>query len=56
MEEKKIYHIVCEYTEADIYVLLTEAQAEAIKKFIVWGNITCDFSIEEVGNIVPTEW
>ena len=56
MEKKKIYRIVCEYTEAEVYVLLTEAQADAIKKFIVWGSITCDFTIEEVGDIVPIEW
>lgn len=57
MEEKKIYRITdVDYPEDTVYVLLTEAQANAIEAFIEWADITYDYSIRETGNITPVEW
>lgn len=56
MEKKKIYRIFdCENPEDVFYVLLTEAQATAIERFIVWAGLD-EYSIEENGEIIPVEW
>jgi hypothetical protein len=57
MEEKKIYCIInCVNCKEKVYVLLTKAQAEAIKAFIEWAGMTYDYSIEEMEDIKPVEW
>jgi hypothetical protein len=56
MEKKKIYRIIdSEYPEDVFYVLLTEAQATAIERFIIWAGLN-EYSIEENGEITPVEW
>lgn len=57
MEKKKIYRIIdSEYPDEIFYVLLTEAQATAIERFIDWAGLSADYSIEETSDIVPIEW
>lgn len=57
MEKKKIYRIIdSEYPDEIFYVLLTEAQATAIERFIGWAGLSADYSIEETSDIVPIEW